>query len=188
MLVCRKLARRGFVSRFVSRTTSLAFRSGSVHNRRHVGGSMLTRVEYSITVPVPVDAAFLAFQNFERLLHRGIYDQVSWVEGKPWQVGSRVHYVVARPVKTTISAVVTSISAPRAISLLNHALGVTAEQHVSFGPDLKGGTRVRMAMDLIGKSSELSEAALHEAVTFLIKDALDSLVAFCQRGASSAAG
>ncbi len=149
---------------------------------------MLSRVEYSVTVPVPVDAAFLAFQNFERLLHRGIYEAVSWVEGKPWQVGSRVRYVVVHPVPTTISAVVTSISAPRAISLLNHALGVTAEQYVSFGPDLKGGTRVRIAMDLIGKSSELSEAALHEAVTFLIKDALDSLVAFCQQRPSSAAG
>ncbi|MGB0043688.1 MAG: SRPBCC family protein [Terriglobales bacterium] len=149
---------------------------------------MLSRVEYSVTVPVPVDAAFLAFQNFERLLHRGIYDQILWFEGKPWQVGSRVRYVVVRPVPTTVSAVVTSISAPRAISLLNHALGVTAEQHVSFGPDLKGGTRVRMTMNLIGKSSELSEAALYEAVTFLTKDALDSLVVLCKQGASPATG
>ena len=145
---------------------------------------MLSRVEYSVTIPVPVDAAFQAFQNLERLLRRGIYDEVLWVEGKPWQVGSRVRYVVVQPVATTISAVVTSISAPRAIGLLNHALGVTAEQNVSFGPDLKGGTRVRMTMDLVGKSSELSEAALHEAVTFLTKDALDSLVVFCQGGAS----
>ena len=141
---------------------------------------MLSRVEYSVTVPVPVDAAFLAFQNFERLLHRGIYDQALWVEGKRWQVGSRVRYVVVRPVPATISAVVTSISAPRAISLLNHALGVTAEQHVSFGPDLKGGSRVRMTMNLIGKSSDLSETAVHEAVTFLTKDALDSLVVVCK--------
>jgi hypothetical protein len=148
---------------------------------------VLSRVEYSVTIPVPVDAAFQAFQNFERLLHRGIYDEASWVEGKPWQVGSRVRYVVVQPVATTISAVVTSISAPRAISLLNHALGVTAEQNVSFGPDLKGGTRVRMTMELVGKSSELSEAALHEAVTFLTKDTLDSLVVLCQRGPSSAA-
>ncbi len=105
---------------------------------------------------------------FERLLNRGIYDEALWVEGKPWQVGSRVRYIVVRPIETTISAVVTSTSPPRAISLLNHALGVTAEQTVTFGPDLKGGTRVRMTMNLIGKSSELSEAAIHEAVTFLI--------------------
>ncbi|MFI5102266.1 MAG: SRPBCC family protein [Terriglobales bacterium] len=149
---------------------------------------MLPRIEYSVTVPVAVDAAFQAFQDLERLLHRGIYTEVSWIEGKPWQVGSRLRYAVVHPVETTISAVVTSSSPPRAISLLNHAVGVTAEQNVSFGPDLKGGTRVRMTMDLIGKSTELSESALQDAVTFVVKDALDTMVLLCQRRASSASG
>ena len=149
---------------------------------------MLPRVEYSVTVPVPVDAAFQAFQDLERLLHRGIYAEAAWIEGEPWQVGSRLRYAVVHPVRTTISAVVTSSSPPRAISLLNHALGVTAEQNVSFGPDLKGGTRVRMTMDLIGKSTELSESALQDAVTFVVKDALDTMVVLCQRRASSASG
>ena len=149
---------------------------------------VLPRIEYSVTVPVPVDVAFHAFQDLERLLHRGIYDEASWVEGAPWQVGSRLRYVIIHPVETTISAVVISISSPRAISLLNHALGITAEQHVAFGPDLKGGTRVHMTMDLIGNSTELSESALHDAVIFVTRDALDSMVALCQRRPSSATG
>jgi len=149
---------------------------------------MQPRIEYSVTVPVSVDAAFQAFLDLERLLHRGIYDEAAWVEGKPWEIGSRVRYVVAKPFAATISAVVNSISPPRAISLLNHAVGVMAEQNVAFGPDLKGGTRVRMTVDLIGKSSELSEDALQETVTFIVKDALDTMVALCQRRASSASG
>ncbi len=149
---------------------------------------MLPRIEYSVTVPVSVDAAFQAFLDLERLLHRGIYDEAAWVEGKPWQAGSRLRYVVAKPVPCTISTVVSSISPPRAISLLNHALGVTAEQNVSFGPDLKGGTRVRMTMDFVGTPSELSEKDLHEAVTFVVKDALDTMAALCRRRASSASG
>lgn len=149
---------------------------------------MLPRFEYSVTVPVSVDTAFQAFLDTERLLHRGIYDEAAWVEGKPWQVGSRLRYVVRKPVPTTISAVVSSISPPRAISLLNHALGVTAEQNVSFGPDLKGGTRVRMTADLIGRPSEMSESALHDAVIFVVKDALDTMAVLCQRRASSASG
>jgi hypothetical protein len=149
---------------------------------------VLPRIEYSVSVPVPVDAAFHAFQDFERLLHRGIYKEASWTVGEPWQVGSRARYVVIHPIETTISAVVTAISPPRAISLLNHALGVTADQHISFGPDLKGGTRVRMTLELIGKSTELSEKALHDAVTFIARDALDSMAALCQRRASSATG
>jgi hypothetical protein len=149
---------------------------------------MLPRIEYSVTVPVAVDMAFAAFLDLERMLHRGIYDDVSWIEGEPWQVGSRLRYLVVRPMQTTISAVVTSISPPRAISLLNHAVGVTAEQHVSFGPDLKGGTRIRITMDFVGKPTELSEEALHEAISFVLKDGLDNLAALCRRRASSATG
>ena len=147
---------------------------------------MLPRVEYSVTVPVPVDAVFQAFQDLERLLHRGIYDEALWTEGVPWQVGSRLRYVIVQPVRTTISAVVTSISPPRAMSLLNHGLGITAEENVYFGPDLKGGTRVRLTMDFVGKSSEISESDVHEAVTFIIKDALDTMAVLCRRRASSA--
>ncbi|MGA3087177.1 MAG: hypothetical protein ABSD75_01105 [Terriglobales bacterium] len=146
---------------------------------------MLPRIEYSVSVPVPVDAAFRVFQDHDRLLHRGIYTEVAWMEGEPWQVGSRLRYRVVYPVETTISAVVSSVSPPRSISLLNHALGVTAEQNVSFGPDLKGGTRVRMTMDLIGTSTELSEKALEDAVTFVTRDALDTMVSLCQRRAAT---
>ena len=142
---------------------------------------MLPRVEYSVTVPVPVDAAFQAFQDLSRLLHRGIYEEASFIEGNPWEVGSRLRYIVAKPLQTTVSAVVISLSPPRAISLLNHALGVTVEQHVTFGPDLRGGTRVRVTMDSVGESTEIPERTVHEALDFFTRDALDTVVALCNQ-------
>jgi hypothetical protein len=150
---------------------------------------MLPRVEYSVTIPVSVDTAFHAFQDFNRLLHRGIYEEASWIEGKPWEVGSRLRYVVIKPVQATISAVVNSSSPPRAISLLNHALGIVADQQVTFGPDLKGGTRVRMTLEFVGEPTELPESVVQEAAAFLAKDALDTLATlFDQRRGSSASG
>jgi hypothetical protein len=147
---------------------------------------MLSRVEYSVIVPVPVDLTFKAFQDLDRLLHRGIYTEASWIEGKPWQVGSRLRYVIVRPVETEISAVVTLITPPRAVSLLNHALGVTAEQHVYFTPEPKGSARVRMTLELIGKSTVLSEKALYDAATFITKDALDTIADHVRRRSSAA--
>ena len=146
-----------------------------------MGHRVLPSVEYSVTIPVPIDVAFRGFQDVGRLLNRGVYDEAVWTEGTPWQVGSRVRYVIVQPIRATISAVVTAISPPRSVDMLNHALGVTAEQHVSFGPDLKGGTRVRITMALIGRSEELSENELHQAAAFLAHDALDSLVVYCER-------
>jgi hypothetical protein len=141
---------------------------------------MLPRVEYSVTVPVSVDAAFQAFQNFDRLLHRGIYSEISWIEGKPWQVGSRLRFVLEKPRSATISAVVASSSPPRAVALLYHALGITAEEHVTFGPDLKGGARIHVSFEFLGASEELSEEATYEVISFLAKDALDTVVDLCR--------
>jgi hypothetical protein len=91
-----------------------------------------------------------------------------------------VRYIILKPVPATVTAVVTSISLSRSISLLNHALGITAEEHVTFGPD-PGGARVRMTMDMVGKSTEFSEDAIHQAITFVTRDALDTVVALCRR-------
>jgi len=149
---------------------------------------MLPRVEHFVVVPVPIEAAFQAFLDLERLLHRGIYDEASWTEGTPWQVGSRLRYVLVQPIQGTVTAVVTSINPPRSISLLNHGLGITAEQHVYFSPDPKGGTRVRVTMDLIGESRELPADSMLDAATFILKDALGTVVALCQRRVSSGSG
>src|SRR5579859_387171 len=142
---------------------------------------MPPRVEYSVVVPVPMDDAFVAFLNHDRLLHRGIYKEASWIEGAPWQVGSRARYVVIKPVSAIISAVVSSITQPRSIHVLNHGLGVTAEQNVYFAPAPNGGTQVRMTVDFVGKSSELTPDQILSAIEFITKDTLDNLVSFCRR-------
>jgi hypothetical protein len=150
---------------------------------------VLPTIEYSVTVPAAVDEAFRAFQNLDRLLGRGIYEEIVWIEGEPWRTGSRLRFEILRPLRATITSVVNAISPPRAIEMLNHALGVTAEQHVSFGPDLKGGTRIRSTLTLVGKSTDLSETEAREGTTFLLHDALDTVADLCQkRRASSAPG
>ncbi len=141
---------------------------------------MLPRIEYSVNVPVSVDAAFRAFQSFDRLLHRGIYSVIAWTEGKPWETKSRLRFVLEKPVPAEISAVLASISSPRALFLIYHALGITAEEHVTFGPDLKGGTRVHVTFEFVGKSTEFSEETVHDVISFLAKDALDSVVETCR--------
>jgi len=149
---------------------------------------VLPSVDYTVTLSVPVDVAFRAFQNLERLLDRGIYEEAIWTEGAPWQVGSRIRYRVTQPVKATITAVITAISAPRSIDIINHALGVTVEQHVAFGPDLKGGTRIRMTMTPVGTSTELTDDEAKKALTFITHDALDTVIESLQRRRNQASG
>jgi len=137
---------------------------------------MLSRVEYSVTASAPAERLWEAFADLERLLNRGIYSEAVWTEGSPWREGSRIRYAVVQPRNAVISAVVTLVEPPYRVTLLNHALGITAEQVVTFTKKKDGLTQVTMALDFVGTSEELPPAEAIEAIRFLAHDALDSML------------
>lgn len=142
---------------------------------------MLQRVEYSVVVPVPPVLAFRAFCDLSRLLHRGIYAEAVWIEGPAWQEGSRVRYVVMKPVAAVITAVVTTCEPPHGVSVLNHGLGITADQHVTFRATSANSTTVRMVVEALGTSREISEQEVQRAIEFLAHDALDTILPACEQ-------
>jgi hypothetical protein len=137
---------------------------------------MLPRVEYSITARTSPEQLWDSFCDLTRLLHRGIYSEAAWTEGPPWQPGSRLRYVVVKPVAAVVSAVVTFVEPPRRVSIINHALGITADQIVTFALAPNGVTKVTMTMDFVGESPVLSPQAVADALTFVTRDALDSML------------
>jgi Polyketide cyclase / dehydrase and lipid transport len=145
---------------------------------------MLPRVEYSVTAPTTPEQLWDAFCDLTRLLHRGLYSDASWTEGTPWQLGSRLRYVVVKPVAAVVSSVVTFVDPPKRVSIINHGLGVTADQIVTFAPIPNGMTRVTMTVDFVGQSPVLSPQGVADALTFVTRDALDSMLARWQQKSS----
>ena len=146
---------------------------------------MLPRIEYSVTAPTSPEQLWEAFCDLNRLLNRGIYREATWIEGLPWQLGSRVRYTVEKPLPAVISSVVTAIDPPRRISIINHSLGITADQIVTFNTFPSGNTRVTMIMEFVGDSSELAPEMVAEIINFLTRDALDSMIARWQQNTRS---
>lgn len=138
---------------------------------------MLPRVEYSVTAQATPEELWGAFSDLSRLLGRGIYSEATWTEGQPWQTGSRLRYVVVQPVQATIAAVVTLSEPPSKIGLLNHSLGITAQQLVTFTRLSSGATRVFMTMEFVGESTAPTPIDVSEALRFFAQDALDSMLA-----------
>lgn len=139
---------------------------------------MLPRVEYSVSARAAPADLWEAFCDLNRLLGRGIYSEATWTEGKPWQVGSRLRYVLVQPLQATVAAVVTLYEPHSKVGLLNHALGVTAQQLVIFTPLDRIHTRVVMAMDPVGEPSMPAEQ-IASALEFVTRDALDTMLARC---------
>ena len=113
---------------------------------------MLPRVEYSVTAPASPEEVWLAFSDLSRLLGRGIYSEAVWTEGPPWQVGSRLRYVVLHPLKATVSALVT------------------------FSRVKSDTTRVIMTMDFVGESMAPTPIDVGAALRFYTHDALDTML------------
>ena len=137
---------------------------------------MLPRVEYSVTAPASLEKVWAAFSDLTRLLGRGIYSEAVWVEGVPWQVGSRLRYVVLQPVPATVAAVVTVSEPPLNIGLINHSLGVTAQQLVTFSRVNPNTSRVVMTMDFVGESTSPTPIDVGDALRFFTHDALDTML------------
>src|SRR5579864_5058684 len=137
---------------------------------------MLPRVEYSVTAPASPEQVWLAFSDLSRLLGRGIYSEVVWTEGTPWSVGSRLRYVVLHPVEATVSAVVSLSEPPFKVGLINHALGVTAQQLVTFSRVNPNTTRVMMIMEFVGESMAPTPIDVGAALRFYTHDALDTML------------
>lgn len=146
---------------------------------------MLPRIEYSVTARTSPEHLWDAFCDLNRLLNRGVYREATWIEGLPWQLGSRVRYTVEKPLPAVISSVVTSIDPPRRISIINHSLGITADQIVTFNTFPSGNTRVTMIMEFVGDSSEFAPETVAEVIDFLTRDALDSMIARWQQNTRS---
>ena len=137
---------------------------------------MLPRVEYSVTAPASPEEVWLAFSDLSRLLGRGIYSEAVWTEGPPWQVGSRLRYVVLHPLKATVSAVVSLSEPPLKVGLINQAVGISAQELVTFSRVKSDTTRVIMTMDFVGESMAPTPIDVGAALRFYTHDALDTML------------
>ena len=142
---------------------------------------MLPRIEYSVTARTSPEQLWEAFCDLTRLLNRGTYTDATWIEGQPWQVGSRVRYTLEKPLAAVILSVITSVDPPRRVSIINHSLGITADQIVTFYTFPSGTTRVTMMIEFVGQSNELAPQAVVDAINFLTRDTLDSMIARWQK-------
>ena len=142
---------------------------------------MLPLVAHSVTARATPEELWAAFCDLDRLLGRGIYSEATRTDGPRWQTGSRLRYVILKPVEATVAAVETLSEPPSKVGVSNHALGITAQQLVTFTRLNQDTTRVMVSMEFVGEPT-LPQLNVSEAIRFLTKDALDTMLARWQKG------
>lgn len=111
---------------------------------------MSRRVEYSVVTkatPEQVWSLFCDRSSWE--LISDTYDNIRWVEGKPWQVGSRLAFDLRRPFKVAVTQVIIASEPPHKLGWIDHGVGVTIEQWLDIEAHDEG-TRVSVWAETAG--------------------------------------
>lgn len=116
-----------------------------------------------------------------------IYGSINWIEGLPWEPGSRLEIEVLRPFHSRIEHVITSCVAGKRVGWIDHAMGAALAQWVTFESFPLGGTRVTTWGDLVHSGRAIAGRSAEELITGFTKVWYENFRTVCDQIAAGAA-
>ena len=108
-----------------------------------------------------------------------IYGDIRWTVGKPWAPGSRLRIEILRPVKTVVDHVITICSPGEHVAWIDHSLGDTLVQWVTFESVADGRTRVHTWAELTGPTKVVDGYNLSEFLRSFVHGWYESFCKAC---------
>lgn len=147
-----------------------------------VQASRIARVEYTGVTRASSRLAWKVFSDFRRWRRfTDIYGEIRWFTGKPWKPGSRMRIEVVKPVKTSVDHVITVSRPSECVAWIDHFLGNTMEQWVTFMPQADGTTAVHTWAEVTGVTSDLEGRPCSEAIKNFIETWYSNFCQECNR-------
>lgn len=114
---------------------------------------MSIKLEYSTTAQCNPESVWQAFTEVEQWPEWSqLFSKASWIEGKPWQLGSKLLLEVSQP-SAKVKATVSEVAAPRQATWTGHVMGVTIEHRFEFIGQPDGSTLMQSSIDLSGPAT-----------------------------------
>jgi hypothetical protein len=115
------------------------------------------RFAYEVLVQARPQLAWEIFSNTRRWhTFANVYGRLQWVKGEPWTVGSRLNIEILRPIHLTIDHVITHCDPAEKVGWIDHGLGISIDQWLTFQPLNGTGTRVRLTGEILGPELEIT--------------------------------
>jgi len=143
--------------------------------------------EFQVVLNSPLDTVFAIYVDTDRWRNRNLFGDIRWVQGKPWEEGSRLRIETRSPIHSTIDQVVQHFEPRRSVVYLSHVFGITCETRVTFTPVSDTQTAINVGMQLVGTTSRALGFALEPAITKATKGFFEELKKECEWAARAAA-
>ena len=140
--------------------------------------------QYTVITKASPVVAWRVFSDWTRWhSFANVYGSVSWHEGKPWQVGSRLLIELMRPVATVIDHVIIACDPAKKIGWIDNALGVTIIQWVEFEPQVNDRTVIHTWGEIAGAKLVVAGRTVEQLVNSFTETWYENFRAACDEGA-----
>ena len=143
--------------------------------------------EFQIVFDCPLATVFAIYVDTDRWRNRSLFGDIQWVQGKPWEVGSRLRIETRSPIRSTVDQVLQSFEPYESVCYISHVLGMTCETRVTFTRVSAQTTAINVAMQLVGKASRVLGFALEPAIARATKGFFEELRKECEAECKNAA-
>jgi hypothetical protein len=114
---------------------------------------MSIKLEYSTTAQCKLESVWQTFTEVDRWPEwSSLFAKASWIEGDPWQVGSKLLLEVAQPA-AKVKATVSESAAPNRAVWSGNVMGVTIEHRFEFLAQADDSTLMQSKIELSGPAT-----------------------------------
>lgn len=143
--------------------------------------------DFQVVLNCSLETVFSIYIDTERWRDRNEFGDIRWVQGRPWEVGSRLRVETQVPIRTTVDQVVQHFAPNESVSYLSHALGITCETRVTFTSVSVHETAVNVVVQLAGTASRALDFALAPVIAHATKGFFEELRKDCEAASRGAA-
>jgi hypothetical protein len=136
--------------------------------------------QFQVVLECPLETVFAVYTDIVRWRNRNIFGGIQWVQGKPWEEGSRLRIETRVPLRSSIDQVVQHFSPLESVSYISHVLGITAETRVTFQRVSNSQTTIYVGMQLVGTVSRSLGFAIEPVIAKATKGFFEELRRECE--------
>ena len=120
--------------------------------------------DFQVVLNCPLETVFAIYVDVDRWRNRSLFGDIRWVQGKPWEEGSRLRIETTKPIRSNVDQVVLTIIPQQKVVYLSHVFGITCETRVTFIPVSGSQTAINVGMQLVGTLSRTLGFAVEPAI------------------------
>ncbi|MGC2530131.1 MAG: hypothetical protein WA639_20480 [Candidatus Acidiferrum sp.] len=142
----------------------------------------MARFEYSVITKASPALAWLVFSDIHRWNNfANVYGELRWIDGYPWEPGSRLKIEILHPVHAEIDHVITTCVPGKKVGWIDHAIGVAMAQWVTFEEFPPEGTRIRTWGEIVHNGVNIGGRTVEELVASFTRTWYESFRLACNQ-------